>query len=58
MVILQAAGNDQRVADAFATAFTDPKTMVPWLRSVDDAKRFVERARQDAVSEDPVRKAV
>lgn len=58
MVILQAAGSDQRVADAFATAFTDPKTMVPWLRSVEDAKRFVERARQDAVSEDAVRKAV
>lgn len=45
MVILQAAGNDQRVADAFATAFTDPKTMVPWLRTVEDARRFIEQAK-------------
>lgn len=58
MVILQAAGTDQRVADAFATAFTDPKTMVPWLRSVEDAQRFVEQARQDNPSADPIRKAV
>jgi hypothetical protein len=58
MVILQAAGSDQRVADAFATAFTDPKTMVPWLRSVEDAKRFVENARQDSSSEAGIRQVV
>lgn len=58
MVILQAAGSDQRVADAFATAFTDPKTMVPWLRSVEDAKRFVELARQDSPSEVAIRRAL
>ncbi|MDY6814254.1 MAG: styrene monooxygenase/indole monooxygenase family protein [Pseudomonadota bacterium] len=56
MVILQAAGSDQRVADAFATAFTDPKTMVPWLRSVEDAKRFVTQAQQSASP--PFRQAV
>lgn len=58
MVILQAAGVDQRVADAFATAFTDPKTMVPWLRSVEDAKRFVESARQTSSAAAEIRQAV
>lgn len=58
MVILQAAGADQRVADAFATAFTDPKTMVPWLRSVEDAKRFVENSRQDTFSDAGIRQVV